>query len=372
MGLVRFLLAASVVIGHAPSSVLKLFPGNMAVEIFFIISGFYMSLILSSKYHVSDTRGILDFYASRFLRLWPTFLITTIFIYLLWCASYLYLGRIPTAAGDFRSLVASDAVYVLIEISNLLMIGQDVPSIFHVSDPSGVKLTFGPAETLPDGSLWLGFARNIGQAWSIGTEIWFYLLVPFLVRLPSLWLAFVAAFGLVLRVWMDARGLGVYFFFPVQLPLFIAGMLVQRSAFLTAQVGGYFCLGLVLIGALGFGSLGNWDQNFKWPFYFAISGTMPALFATTQKSSMDRKIGELSYPIYITHMLVLSAASLVAKQIGMHVGGEVLLALVIPVSWALYIYVDGPIGRWRQRFAKPGGEKTQEASPGAQKSSPIL
>ncbi len=51
MGLLRIILAISVLISNStPNFGLKFIGGVMAVETFFIISGFYMSLILNEKY----------------------------------------------------------------------------------------------------------------------------------------------------------------------------------------------------------------------------------------------------------------------------------------------------------------------------------
>lgn len=51
MGIIRFLLALSVVITHCGSLFgTSLVVGQIAVQSFYIISGFYMSLILNEKY----------------------------------------------------------------------------------------------------------------------------------------------------------------------------------------------------------------------------------------------------------------------------------------------------------------------------------
>ena len=50
MGLLRFILAASVVLAHSGDFFgFKFTGGLIAVETFFIISGFYMALILDTK-----------------------------------------------------------------------------------------------------------------------------------------------------------------------------------------------------------------------------------------------------------------------------------------------------------------------------------
>jgi hypothetical protein len=70
MGIIRFLLACSVVIAHAHQSIsLPILNAGACVETFFIISGFYMALVLETKYH-SDRRA---FWLNRWFRIAPTY-----------------------------------------------------------------------------------------------------------------------------------------------------------------------------------------------------------------------------------------------------------------------------------------------------------
>jgi peptidoglycan/LPS O-acetylase OafA/YrhL len=84
MGILRFLLALAVIASHAngigiplphekpyPSWAIFMVDGRQAVALFFIISGFYMAMVLNTKYQNST----LKFYGNRFLRLWPTYII---------------------------------------------------------------------------------------------------------------------------------------------------------------------------------------------------------------------------------------------------------------------------------------------------------
>lgn len=53
MGVLRFWLAICVVFSHSSfraDTVSFFIPGDVAVEVFFLISGFYMSLVLTTKY----------------------------------------------------------------------------------------------------------------------------------------------------------------------------------------------------------------------------------------------------------------------------------------------------------------------------------
>ena len=70
MGSIRLFLACAVLVSHATSLEISILPGHVAVQVFFIISGFYMSLILRNKY---KTETIL-FYTNRLFRLFPAYL----------------------------------------------------------------------------------------------------------------------------------------------------------------------------------------------------------------------------------------------------------------------------------------------------------
>src|SRR6201995_5837701 len=90
MGLLRFWLAMAVVFEHTALFMgdpgrfpyhLRLLNGQTAVQSFYIISGFYISLILNEKY-VGRGSGWL-FLSNRFLRIYPVYwlmlLLTAIF-----------------------------------------------------------------------------------------------------------------------------------------------------------------------------------------------------------------------------------------------------------------------------------------------------
>ena len=80
MGLLRLILALNVVIAHAGGNIFKVTSvgGLISVETFFMISGFYMSLILTSKYKGLDKYGL--FMSNRLLRLFPIYF-TVLFLF---------------------------------------------------------------------------------------------------------------------------------------------------------------------------------------------------------------------------------------------------------------------------------------------------
>src|SRR5947209_17753171 len=75
MGILRMLLAISVLLLHTQDTQLFSLAGDMAVPAFFIISGFYMALILNEKYIGKHSYKV--FITNRLLRLYPMYYITT-------------------------------------------------------------------------------------------------------------------------------------------------------------------------------------------------------------------------------------------------------------------------------------------------------
>jgi peptidoglycan/LPS O-acetylase OafA/YrhL len=77
VGALRLLLSLTVLIDHAgPGFSLHRFtlPGSIAVQSFYIISGFYMALVLHRKYNFPGATRL--FYQQRYLRLAPIYWVT--------------------------------------------------------------------------------------------------------------------------------------------------------------------------------------------------------------------------------------------------------------------------------------------------------
>ena len=73
MGVIRILLAISVVIAHStPLFGLSFVGGRYAVQCFYMVSGFYMALVLNEKYLGPGSYRV--FISARLLRLFPVYL----------------------------------------------------------------------------------------------------------------------------------------------------------------------------------------------------------------------------------------------------------------------------------------------------------
>lgn len=356
MGLLRLMLALAVVFEHAPDEFkIRLVPGDIAVEMFFMISGFYMALILSTRYDPTTTRGVGAFYIARYLRLWPAYAVTAAILYGWLAFIFVFTGH--PATSPFEVPPQSTLWQGLIGLSNLTMIGQDALTLFHVTPRGVVEFTLGPPDKLTDGAQTLGYARIVGQAWSIGAEIWFYLLAPFLIRLRAAGLLAMAIASFGLRYVLGEQfGLTTYFFFPAQLGLFIAGMLAYRwRDTLAAENRSFALFGLLvlIVAIVSFGYVVPQVGTYKWGLYCLLFMFMPAIFETFRTNAADRLIGEFSYPIYITHRGIISIVGVIYfKLTGTLPAAPLLLLLIVFVSALLFFAVDAPVDRFRHRLVR--------------------
>jgi peptidoglycan/LPS O-acetylase OafA/YrhL len=79
--------------------------------------------------------------------------------------------------------------------------------------------------------------------------------------------------------------------------------------------------------------------------YVLIALALPAIFAGTQSSGLDRYLGELSYPIYLSHLVIIGAVR--HLHLGVTETHWVTIAMTLAASVALYQWVQSPIDRFR-------------------------
>ena len=132
MGTIRFLLAFSVVFAHINLDSEFFNNGSDAVQLFFIVSGFYMFMVLKEKY-IKLNKAYWYFISNRFLRLYPMYLlvlILTIF-YAFYSSKYS-----PNLPNDLAAYIAFwgqlDFISIFIlGISNISIIGQELVVFFN-------------------------------------------------------------------------------------------------------------------------------------------------------------------------------------------------------------------------------------------------
>lgn len=374
MGLLRAILALLVVGSH-----LGAFGGaTFAVKAFFIISGFYMALVIDTRYYALP---VSSFYMSRALRLLPLYWV----IGLLTLAAEVLLVPSGQSFSKFASPIAYGKGLDLhsLPIPILIYIGVSVTTMLGL-----------------DTGTWLGFNRINGElsiapgfgpdavnvtelspvepAWSIGIELLFYLMAPFVVRRSIGCIVLLCALSLAVRIGLIIAGLSGEpwnrTFFPSELIYFLLGVLAYRLYAHLPKLQFSHRTELYFAGMVLAISVVYWPVDYItrpsliWETvpYVLVAAGIPFLFKLTKNSALDANIGELSYPIYMCHALVMGLVAWSPPNNAPFLGSgrmrhAVTILLVIGTAFLLDRLVVLPIDKLRIRF---GAKRRIESDPG--------
>lgn len=307
-GAFRLLLAFAVVISH----ISRLDVGHLAVLLFFYLSGYWVALIWQAKF---GRGSIVRFYAARYLRIAPLYLLAV------WAAA--------------------------------LLRGQPI----HVENLT----LFGVASTHRDPT---------GVAWSLDIELQFYVLVPFLVAaiaaspvwLSAILLLAISASGYWLAAHTGMATIAIY------LPAFALGTLTYVKAWRPSLRTAHISLaGFVAMTALT--ALTPFlDKSTPDPFNQDIWGLIwmlplvpyVARSLTVRSTSLDRDLGNLSYPLYLVHF---TAITLALSRFGDTSAVKLAaVAVSVGVAAAVYFLIDRQVDSWRVRLTETPKKLAPEAT----------
>lgn len=319
MGLIRLLLALSVVIAHGGQIFgLKLVGGQIAVQAFYIISGFYMSLILNEKY-IGKNNSYRLFLTNRFIRLYPIYLVvllTTILaaFILFWFNN----GNSLPAFESFRTLKTNWFSISYLIFSNIFIFGQDLVMLLGINPENGnLFFTENFRNTIPQ----LHSFMFVPQAWTLGLELTFYLIAPFILKKRPKTVLLLTLSSLFLRLYIFnflelKNDPWTYRFFPTEIMFFLMGYFSYQLylKIKTISIPPYFNLFILILAiasTIWYAFLPSLKINYfpfsgKEIFYFCvITLSIPILFNYLKAQKWDNQIGELSYPVYISHVLIV-------------------------------------------------------------------
>jgi peptidoglycan/LPS O-acetylase OafA/YrhL len=365
MGLLRLILAIAVITTHAsPIFGLSSVGGLIAVQTFYIISGFYMTLILNEKYKTPDSYKL--FITNRLLRLYPIYWTVIILIFIL---SFIalkehhgyYAGLLDYYYKYFIKENMAWVTFILLMLSNIFIIGQDWLMFTGYHRANGI-LEYTPNYAMYDPPI--NKFMLIPQAWTLGVEISFYLIAPFIVRRgikTILWIIFPL---IILRIAFMTFGLNFdpwsYRFFPAEMLFFLMGTVSYHlyTHFRTKTIPAWqlwTILGVVMLLTIGYEWIPLTYYVRKFSYNIIVMLAIPFLFILTKNIKWDRWIGELSYPLYIVHMLFVSATSVHLVPIIEGRGTTVMIFSLISAI-LLNKFIAEPVEKIRQARVRKAAE----------------
>ncbi len=284
----RALAVLAVIINHFSKTLLP--NGFLGVDIFFVISGFVITSLLSETAETPFRNFITIFYERRIKRLFPSLIlcvVLTALVSMLFIAPWQNLYYGPAWHTGFASLAG---------LSNMYLLSLSV-------DYFG-----GSAELNP-----------FTQTWSLGVEEQFYLLYPILFWSVNRYftkgmllsvMAVLSAASLVLYWWVDrSNPSAAFYLMPTrfwQLGLGCIAFLVSNRI-PALKTPGIFLI--AICGTLIF--LGSWPLLATLLVAFLTVGLLvsPAQQSLSYKILSSKPaiyIGAISYPLYLWHWSVLS------------------------------------------------------------------
>ncbi|MER8578472.1 acyltransferase [Mesorhizobium sp. M1423] len=335
---------------------------DLGVDLFIMLSGFLMVFhyqLRQDKEPWQRPETWLKFWTRRYFRIAPLFYVMLFAALAL--GPYLYQSRMVIDEFLLRSPQAPERYLD----SGLKNIGAHLLFLF------GLVPNFAYRTPLPD--------------WSLGLEMQFYAVFPAIMllvrRLDWVWSAIlVAATGSAIVLLMGQ--LSVHFpmpsFLPLKMQIFLCGMLLagvvhQRQKRPFAHLALAMALAALPFGG-GYGLGKFWMREALVVGFFALvlyrmlpgmMGIMARKIAMTLANRFFHLMGELSFSIYLIHLLVLQpVAALVITQFGHELSAPlrfaVVTVVVLPVvcllSWITYTLIEVPgqkMGRFVvQRFGR--------------------
>ncbi len=353
MGIIRFLLAVIVMLTHYMGYDFAIGSSN-SVRIFFCISGFLMFYILCYK---KNYKNNLNFFTSRFLRIYPIYF----FITLISLISMLIINDSFKKLSFFnlyKSIPLDGLLYLI--FANTTLLFQDLAYFLTISDN---KLTFTSNFALEKILIWKGLI--LPQAWTVSIELMFYLIAPFIFRNIFIIILFFFI-SLAIKVFITTSNFNYdpwsYRFFFGELFFFLFGALsckiilpfYKRNLTKTLLRTTSFLSIFFSIFSIFF-LFSFLDNN----IYSIIIGLviilllLPLLFIFSSYFKFDKNFGELSYPIFLSHMFIWHALTFFKLELSNENTKIVLISLcTIIFSYFLNKFISRPIEIYRKKFKK--------------------
>ena len=349
--MLRFICAAGVIFHHATLTLrdkgvatqaeeIHRYSGSFFLDVFFIISGFLISLILMKEYE-AGTFSLKNFFMRRIIRIWPLYFLAVI----------LKIWLLPSLNGMSITAIKTNLLYACTFTINYQLIFNEIVKTYTI-------------------------------LWSICIEEHIYLLLPFLLLLFKQKFRIVSYFLIVTGIisWLyfiDVPSKGNYssayfvsssYFYYFGVGMLIAcirngtipGKLLEKTIFKP--------LVQVIVCLIFFGFVFNrWGNHGSLITVLLITGLFGGylVWASAQenfilklKPKLSKYLGNISYAMYVTHIITIGLAIAFFRKKGIHFSegafgwGLPILATVLCMAFSslLYYCFERPILKLKKRF----------------------
>lgn len=295
-----------------------------AVWAFFALSGFLMTLILTTRYGF-DGKGISAYAFNRFMRIFPLY----------WLAALAGLATLWHAGKNGLDLRLINGEFYWPQ--NL---GQwiHVATLFVGSDRGGLPVPVSNA---------------------LAIEVGYYALMPLMARSRSTaWYAFVIAVILNLRLGIVGSSFGERYstFLPCMLPFAAGALACHYKQYLSRLIMPRISILIWFLHGLLWFKLPGWPWT--WGLYVSVPLSIWVTISLHNQHSgkFDRMLGDLSYPVYLIHTTV---AAWFICSCDFSRSFDFFLktfSLTLLLSWLIVVLIDRPLSKLKWTAPKEKGK----------------
>lgn len=351
MDVLRFICATGVIFHHAtqtlsdkgiPTKAAEIhhYSGSFFLDVFFIISGFLISLILMKEFELG-TFSLKNFFMRRIIRIWPLYFLAVI----------VKIWLLPALSGMSAAHIQTNLLYAFTFTINYQLIFHEVVKTYSI-------------------------------LWSICIEEHIYLLLPFLLLLfkhKFKTLSYVLIItGLISWLYffkMQTEGHYSYAYFVSTSYFYYFGIGMLIACIRNGTIAGkayektlfapwvQLVVCFVFFGFV-FNGWGNHKSIISILLFTGLFGCY-LVWASTQenfifklKPKVSKYLGNISYAMYITHIITIGIAIAYFKKNTTHFS-EIKLGWGLPImatvlsmgfSTVLYYFFEKPILKLKKKF----------------------
>jgi peptidoglycan/LPS O-acetylase OafA/YrhL len=234
------------------------------------------------------------------------------------------------------------------DFTNLSIIGQEVLFFFGFCD--GYELCF-----IKSYDVNLHGFILVPQAWTVGLELAFYLIAPFILKRSIYTVIFIGLSSATLRLFWFYSGQSFNAIENMSLPnellFFMMGAIsyrlyVHSKSWLIPVFVSRLVLSIVLLMSVFYEFLPGFNLKL-YVYLVLLMLAVPIIFKFSKENKIDRYIGELSYPLYISHIFVLMFTRFSGFPKIESLGTTTLIVTLI-FSVLLYEFIAKPVEKYRQ------------------------